>query len=243
MVPPRARLIVVVFAGGVVLAGAGLAQRVISAKSGLVLFVLGRASVEGGPLKAGESYRQLKAGESLSIERGRAEVLLNPGIILRLGDMSRLRMDDVQLTDACVSLESGSAVITVNYILKTDRIRLLAGGNVIVMKREGVYRLDIGRLDVDQGRLRVFSGRAEVRRDGSPVMVAVKRGQSVNFDDGLTIAKFDPKETDALQRWANARSRTLAPRNLLPRPQPPRVGWQLKDPPPGPGTSTSSNQF
>src|ERR1700683_5383271 len=154
MVPPRARLIVVVFAGGVVLAGVGLAQRVISAKSGLVLFVQGRVSVEGGPLKTGESYRQLKDGESLSIDRGRAEVLLNPGMILRLGDMSRLHMDDVKLTDACVSLQSGSAVITVNYILKTDRIRLLAGGNVILMKKEGVYRLDIA-----QGRLRVFSGR------------------------------------------------------------------------------------
>jgi hypothetical protein len=253
MVPPRARLIVVVravvlagaaFAGAVVLAsaavvlgGSALAQRVISAKSGLVLFVLGRVSVEGGPLKAGESYRQLKDGESLSIERGRAEVLLNPGIILTLGDMSRLRMDDVQLTDACVSLESGSAVVAVNHILKTDRIRLLAGGNVILMKQEGVYRLDIA-----QSRLRVFSGRAEVRRDGSPGMVAVKRGQSVSLDDGLTIAKFDPKETDSLQRWANARSRTLGPRNFGPRPQPPRVGWR-SDPPSGPGSSTSSNQF
>jgi hypothetical protein len=238
MVPPRARLIVGVLAGVLTLAGAALAQRVISAKSGFVLFVQGRVSVEGGPLKTGESYRQLKDGESLSIERGRAEVLLNPGMILRLGDMGRLHMDDVKLTDACVSLESGSAVITVNYILKTDRIRLLAGGNVILMKQEGVYRLDVA-----QGRLRVFSGRAEVGRDGSPVMVAVKRGQSVNLDDGLTIAKFDAKETDSLQRWANARSRTLAPRNLSPRPQPPRVGWQLKDPPPDPGTSTSSSQF
>jgi hypothetical protein len=241
MVPPRARLIVVVVAGGVVLAGMGLAQRVISAKSGLVLFVQGRVSVEGGRLKAGESYRQLKDGESLSIERGRAEVLLNPGVILRLGDMSRLHMDDVNLTDACVSLESGSAVITVNYILKSDRIRLLADGNVILMKRQGVYRLDVGRLDIAQARLRVFSGRAEVGRDGSPTMVAVKRGEAVDLDDGFKLAKFDPKETDALQRWANVRSWTLAPRNLGPRPQPPRVGWPADSP--GPRTSTSSSQF
>jgi hypothetical protein len=231
------------FAGVVVLAGAGLAQRVISAKSGFVLYVQGRVSVEGSSLKTGESYRQLNDGESLSIERGRAEVLLNPGTILRLGDMGRLHMDDVKLTDACVSLESGSAVITVNHILKTDRIRLLAGGNVILMKQEGVYRLDMGRLDAAQGRLRVFSGLAEVGRDGSPAMVAVKRGQAVSLDDGLTIARFDPKETDSLQRWANARSRALAPRTFGPRLQPPRVGWQLKDPAPDPGASTSSSQF
>jgi hypothetical protein len=211
MVPPRARLIVGVLAGAVVLAGDALAQRVISAKSGFVFYVTGRVSIEGGRLKNGESYRQLKNGESLSTERGRAEVLLNPGTILRLGDMSRLHMDDVKLTDACVSLESGSAVVTVNYIVKTDRIRLIAGGSVIVMKQEGVYRLDAGRL-------RVFKGKAEVRRDGSAPTVTVKRGQAVDLDDGLKIARFDLKDIDALERWANARSRTPFPRGLSIRP-------------------------
>ena len=91
------------------------------------------------------------------MERSGAEILLNPGTVLRLGDMSRLRMDDVKITDACVSLESGSAVVTVNYILKTDHVRVVAGDSVIVMKQAGVYRLD-----VTQGRLRVFSGLAEV---------------------------------------------------------------------------------
>jgi hypothetical protein len=249
MVPPRARLIVVVLAGAVVLAGTALAQRVISAKAGLVLFIQGRASVEGGPLsiggpsplKTGESYRQLKDGESLSTQRGRAEVLLNPGMILRLGDASRLRMDDVNLTDACVSLESGSAVVTVSHILKTDRIRLLAGGSDIAIKKEGVYRLDLGRPDLPPGRLRVFSGRAEVRRGGSAT-VTVKHGQAVDLDDGLQIAKFDVKDTDALQRWANTRSRALAPRGPNMRLQPPRVGWP-SDSPSGPGSSTSSSRF
>jgi hypothetical protein len=213
MDPPKARLIVLMLAGAVVLASDALAQRVISAKAGLVFFVQGRVSVEGGPLKSGESYRQLKNGESLSTQRGRVEVLLNPGMVLRLGDMSRLHMDDVKLTDACVSLESGAAVVTVNYIVKTDRIRLLAGGSVIVMKQEGVYRLDAGRL-------RVFKGKAEVRRDGSATTVTVKRGQAVDLDDGLKIAKFDLKDTDALERWASARSRTPVPRGLSLRPPP-----------------------
>src|SRR5271170_4978931 len=200
MVPPNARLIVVVLAS----AAMALGQKVISAKAGFVFYVQGRVSAASGVLSTGEHFLQLKDGESLSTERGRVEVLLNPGIVLRLGDMSRLRMDDVKLTDACVSLEAGSAVVTVNYILKTDRIRLVAGGSVIVMKQPGVYRLDVA-----QGRLRVFSGHAEVRREGDPenAKVTVKRGQAVALDDGLKLAKFDVKETDMLQRWANARSR------------------------------------
>jgi hypothetical protein len=222
MVPPTARFIVCMLAGAVVLASAALAQRVISAKSGLVFFVQGRVSVEDGPLSSGEHFRQLKNGESLSTQRGRVEVLLNPGTVLRLGDMSRLHMDDIKLTDACVSLESGSAVVTVNYILKVDRIRLISGGSVIVMKQPGVYRLDVAQVDVAQGRLRVFGGRAEVRRDdGSAASVIVKRGQAVNLDDGLEIAKFNVKDTDALQRWASARSsRTPVPRGFGLRPPP-----------------------
>lgn len=232
MVPPKARLIVFVLASAVVPGSRALGQRVISAKAGFVFYVQGRVSVEGGRLKTGESFRQLKADESLSTERGRAEVLLNPGIVLRLGDMSRLHMDDVRLTDACVSLESGSAVVTVNYILKTDRIRFVAGGNVIVLKQTGSYRFD-------QGRLRVFKGQAEVRRGDGSAIVDVRRGQAVTLDAGLTVAKFNVKETDALQRWAVARSRTPASRF---RPQPPRIGWGASNAgPPDISPSATSN--
>jgi len=236
MVPPKARLIVLVLGGAVVFAGAALAQRVISAKAGLVFFVQGRVAVEGGLLSAGEHFRQLKNGESLSTQRGRVEVLLNPGVVLRMGDMSRLHMDDVKLTDACVSLESGSAVVTVSYILKTDLVRLLAGGSVIVMKREGVYRLDVA-----QGRLRVFSGRAEVRRDdGSAAKITVRRGQAVSLDDGLKITQFDVKDTDGLQRWASARSsRMLVPRGSGLRPPP--LGVDRPGPPDRPSRRSSPN--
>ncbi|HEY1759672.1 MAG TPA: hypothetical protein VGG72_30140 [Bryobacteraceae bacterium] len=237
MVPPKTRLIVVVLAGAVVFASALLGQRVISAKAGLLCFVQGRASVEGGALSTGEHFRQLKNGESLATERGRAEVLLNPGTFLRVGDMSRVHMDDIKLTDACVSLDSGSAVVTVNYILKTDRLRLIAGGSVIVMKQPGVYRLD-----ASTGRLRVFNGKAEVRRDGGSAYVIVKRGQVVDLT-GLKLAKFDIKDTDALQRWAAARSRAPFPRGL--RPVPPKISWDKTDAPPASsaGKSNSSGQF
>ena len=246
---PSARLAVFVLtrcapvlAGAVVFAGMALAQKVISAKSGLILFVQGRVSVDGGgldtgarplPLKSGNLYRQLKGGERVSTQRGRAEILLNPGTVLRLGDISRMRMDEIKITDACVSLESGAAVVTVNYIPKNDRIRLVVGGSDIVLKKAGVYRFDLGRFDlgrVDSGRdstqarMRVFSGLAEVRRAGSSTVVRVKRGQAVTLDDNLEVAKFDLKDSDALQLWASARTRATTPRTLGIRPQPPPIG-------------------
>jgi hypothetical protein len=79
--------------------------------------------------------------------------------------------------------------------------------------------------------LRVFSGRAEVRRDGGPAKITVKRGQAVDLGDGLNVARFNLKDLDGLQIWANARSSRMAsPRGLGLRPQPPRIAVWRSDP-------------
>ncbi len=215
----------------VVLATAALApaQRVISAKSGLVYFVQGRAWVDNGQLRSGEITRQLRDGETLYTERGRAEVLLNPGAVLRLGEVSRLRMDDVRITDSCVSLLSGSAVVTVKILPKGDRVELHIGGGVVFLRHPGVYRFDSGKYDVNQARIRVYSGRAEVHRGTAAAKLLVGAGRSVMLDD-LQLASFDTKETDALQVWAETRSRTPAPRGL--RPIPPRMDSRVGVPRP-----------
>jgi hypothetical protein len=233
MVRPGARLTMLV------LATASLApsQKIVSAKSGLVYFVQGRAWVDNGQLHSGEIVRQLRDGETLYTERGRAEVLLNPGTVLRLGDMSRLRMDDVRLTDSCVSILAGSVVVTVKVLPKPDRVALRIGGGVVVLTHPGVYRFDSGKYDVNQARLRVYDGRAEAHRGSAAADVAVgtvmvKHGKSVVLD-GLQVAKFDIKDTDALQRWAEARARTPQRRGL--QPIPPRLGTAASAQPQKPG--------
>jgi hypothetical protein len=125
----------------------------------------------------------------------------------------------------------------VNDILKNDRIRLIAAGSEIVLKKPGVYRFDLS--DPTQARMRVFNGQAEVRRAGSFEMVSAKRGQAVTLDDGLEVRKFNLKDMDALQVWAAARTRILLPRPFGLRPQPPRIGL----PNPDPLTRLSSDTF
>src|SRR5579863_9200337 len=115
--------------------GVGIAQDVISAKAGLVYFVLGRVSIVGGErLASGPENRQLNSGEILFSEAGRAEVLLNPGAVLRTGDMTRLRMDNVELADTHVSIEAGSAVVTVSQIPKLARVAIHIAGVGVAMK-------------------------------------------------------------------------------------------------------------
>jgi ferric-dicitrate binding protein FerR (iron transport regulator) len=192
-------------------AGVGMAQKVISAKAGLVYFVLGRVSIAGsGQLPHGDVNRQLNEGEILSSEAGRAEVLLNPGTVLRIGNMTRIRIDNGELTNTRVSIEAGSAVVTVNQLPKLDRVEIHIGGKVVVMDGVGVYRFDADRRDTAAARLRVFSGQVLVyreegksRENGAWKTVA-KRGQAVRLQD-LQVGKFDRKDADALEQWAEER--------------------------------------
>jgi hypothetical protein len=191
--------------------GAGMGQKMLSARAGLVYFVVGRVSIAGSRwLAAGAVKRQLNEGETLFSEAGRAEVLLNPGAVLRIGEMTRVRMDRVELADPQVSIETGSAVVTVFQLPKLNRVEIRVGGGVVVIKGEGVYRFD-----ADAARLRVFGGQAEAYRlspDTAAWKTVAKRGQTVRLAD-LQVGKFDLKDADALEQWAEKRG---APPPLIP---------------------------
>lgn len=194
------------------LAKVGVAQDVISARAGLIYFVEGRVSVDGNRLKTGGKLHQLAPGDDLTTDHGRAEVLLNPGTVLRLGELTRIRMDSVDLVDTRVSIEAGSAVITVGQTPKFDRVEIDIGGAEVVLKGEGVYRFDGG----GEPRMRVYAGEAEIAGgDGLSTTVA-KRGQAVCLQD-LKVAKFDTGDADALQLWATSRGGAPAIRAGQPR--------------------------
>lgn len=203
------------------------AQSVISTQSGLVYSVRGRVSVEGsGSLPMGGKLRQLKSGEILAAERGRAEVLLNPAAVLRLGNMTRVRMDDVQLSDPCLTLLSGSAVISIIQLAKgrmpkDDHIEIHLAGGIVVLTHPGEYRFDA---DPNAG-LRVFDGRAEVLGAATPVFL--RRGKSIGFEH-FEVMKFNARSMDTLERWARASSEPARPRGEL-RPIPPYIGFGVSN--------------
>jgi hypothetical protein len=78
-------------------------QLVISAHSGVVQYVEGRAYLDGTPveLKFGH-FPDIKQNQEFRTEEGRAEILLTPGVFLRLGENSAIRMVSNGLTDTRV---------------------------------------------------------------------------------------------------------------------------------------------
>src|SRR5258708_19297586 len=74
-------------------------QPVVSVRSGLVHFFEGSVSIDGQPLEQRFGrFCDIKPGSELRTDQGRAEVLLTPGVFLRVDENSSIRMLDNRLT-------------------------------------------------------------------------------------------------------------------------------------------------
>ena len=96
----------------VALAIPAMGQSVISTHSGLIYYFDGAAYVDNQPLEShmGE-FQSVPQGAQLRTGQGHAEVLLTPGVFLRLGDNSAIRMLSNDLADTRVELQTGSAIV------------------------------------------------------------------------------------------------------------------------------------
>src|SRR6202142_509406 len=101
---------------------AALAQSaVISARSGMIHYVEGQVYV-GGQLVETQfgAFPEVKENQQLKTEEGRAEVLLTPGVFLRMGENSSFRMITNRLIDTRLEFLSGAAVVEAENIGKDN---------------------------------------------------------------------------------------------------------------------------
>src|SRR5580704_12896162 len=203
---PSGRLVLCSFA---VAAGsvAALAQSVISARSGLVHYVEGQVYLGDQPVETKfGSFPEVKENQQLRTEDGRAEVLLTPGVFLRLGENSSLRMVTNRLIDTRLEFLSGTAIVEAEDIGKDNSVTLVYKDATVHVVRKGLYRLDAA-----SGELRVFEGVADVASGDNTV--EVKDGHVIALDT-LAISKFDKTATDALDRWSARRGEYVAMANV-----------------------------
>ncbi len=86
------------------------AQSVISAHSGVVDYIEGDVSIDGTAIhpKFAE-FPDVKAGQLVATAEGRAEILLTPGVFLRMAENTSVRMLSNALADTRLEVVSGSA--------------------------------------------------------------------------------------------------------------------------------------
>ncbi len=153
----------------------------------------------------------LQAGEFLTTEKGKAEVLLTPGVFLRVGDNSSVRMITPDLADTVVELDKGHAIIEAADVHKQNNIRVIAGGATVRLLKSGLYDFDLR-----QNQLRVFDGKASAEVGAK--RITVKSGRELELAQGsrLTATKFKKKQYQegGLYRWSSLRSAYLAEANV-----------------------------
>ena len=193
-----------------VFAGAAPAQSIISAHSGVIHYVEGDVTIDGTAVhpKFAE-FPDVKSGQVLATEEGRVEVLLTPGVFLRLTENSSVRMISNALANTRLELVSGSALIEVAELLEHNAIAFDAAGAHIALAKKGLYRID-----ASPAQLRVYDGQAAVAL-GADSLIA-RKGHQIDLDTAkLVDARFDAKDTDAFYRWSSRRADYVAAANLI----------------------------
>jgi hypothetical protein len=204
------RFLVAGLSFGVLTAGSAFAQYVISSHSGVIQYVEGRAFLADKPVdpKFGQ-FPDIKENQEFRTEEGRAEVLLTPGVFLRLGENSSIRMLSSKLTDTRVEVLSGSAVVESDEIPKDNAIELRYKNDSIRLQKQGIYRLD-----TEPARFAAFEGEATVTDSSGQVIL--KGGKQTKLAGTLLAENFDrkPDDQDALYRWSDRRASYVAQANV-----------------------------
>jgi FecR protein len=202
------RLLAASLAIGVLLSGSAFAQYMISAHSGVVQSVDGRAYLEDQPIqpKFGQ-FPDIKENQKFRTEEGRAEILLTPGVFLRMGENSSIQMVSNKLTDTRVEVLSGSVMVECDDVQKNDSkdnvVMLLYKGNTMLLVKHGLYRVD-----TDPARFQVYDGEAIVKGDSG--QATLRSGKETALNGVLMAENFDKKAVDDLYLWSSQRSSYLA---------------------------------
>jgi len=162
------------------------AQSVISAHSGVIHYKEGQVEVDGKPVKQDPQkgqFGEIKAGQKLIVKDGQAEILLTPGVFLRVAEDSSFRMISNKLADTRIEVLSGSVIGEVGELLQNNAITLIFNGVDVSLLKRGLYRIDF-----DPAQLRVYDGEARVSAVSQEAVTA-KKGRAILFSGNSLILR------------------------------------------------------
>jgi len=148
----------------------------------------------------------VEAGQTLTTQDGKAEMLLTPGVFLRVAGNSSVKMVSPDLANTKVEVTKGRALIEVIQIRPQNDIRVDMNGASTKLVKQGLYDFD-----ADHAQVRVFKGKAEV-------MVANQTVGLGDHHDVVLMAGVNPKSQsfdtkmfeDDFYRWNSLRSGYLS---------------------------------
>jgi hypothetical protein len=187
---------------------AASAQSVISAHSGVLHVSEGAVLLDGKEVnqKFG-TFPDIKENAKLTTESGRAEILLTPGVFLRIGDDSGIRMVTNRLIDTRVELLSGKAIIESDSPMKDTAVTIVYKDYQVRVRKASVFEIE-----TNPEQIKVYHGEAEVEANGETTVV--RAGRLLPFGRAMVTEKFNVKEGDELAKWSMRRSQDVSVANV-----------------------------
>ncbi|QQS33472.1 MAG: FecR domain-containing protein [Acidobacteriota bacterium] len=185
---------------------------VVSAKAGGINFVSGDVSTKRASVKEAVPASTLDAlenGDKIQTgPDGRAEILLNPGSYLRVGENSVIEFTDTSLDSLRLKLSSGVALIEVaGDDDEVAPVELAFEGSSVRFDKKGVYRVQYR--EPETATIRILKGSVKIDDE------KIGDGKEIVFDHGKPVAtaKFDKKVQDDFSQWNVDRAKTIAEAN------------------------------
>lgn len=183
-----------------------------TALPGTLNYIEGQATVGDQSLNAKSvGSVELLPGQTLTTGNGKAEILLTPGVFLRVGDNSEVKMVSSNLTNTEADLTKGQATVEVAEIHQYNNLRVGQNGASTQMLKDGLYAFD-----ADHDQVRVFKGEAVVQDNDQNVKMKAGHELDLNQTVKLKATKFDEKayQMSDLYRFSYLRSEYLAEANV-----------------------------
>ena len=176
-------------------------------RPGSINYVEGQASIGTIPVTPSAiGSLVLEKDQTLSNQTGKMEVLLTPGVFLRVAENSSVKMVSLNLATTRIELTKGRALIEMIQIRKENDIWIDQNGASTKLLKNGLYGFD-----ADHAQVRVFKGNAELDTANQKITLTERREIVLNNGGKLKTQGFDSRAfEDEFYRWNGLRSGYLS---------------------------------
>jgi hypothetical protein len=177
----------------------------ISAKPGAVNYMEGPASINGQPITANSKKIFLNANDTLETgSASKAEVLLAPGVFVRLGAASSIKMITPSLVNTEIEVTGGEVVVEMAQYEAKAALHIIDHGAVTTPTKTGLYRFE-----GQPALVQVLDGKVEVEDNGKRVELG--KDHELALDGDSKAQKFSAKKAeDDLYAWSKVRDQYVS---------------------------------
>src|ERR1700677_578841 len=116
-----------------------------SAIPGTLNYVEGQVAVAGQTVTSHSvGTVQVEPNQVLETGQGRAEILLTPGVFLRVGDNSAVRLVSPGLADTRVEVLRGQAIVEAAELFPDNNLWVMMNGTSTRLNKQGLYAFNAG---------------------------------------------------------------------------------------------------